>query len=67
MSIAKTFTSNYKPWQIMKKCGEVAVDQADIEAYTNPEVVPYSEIRRSPKKRRVSVSGVVREVSLNIS
>ena len=45
----------------MKKCGEFNVNEDAIEGFINPEVVAFGEIRTSPKKRRVSVSGVVKE------
>ena len=48
----------------MRQCKSVDVNKDVYEAYKNPPVVVFEELRSSPKQRRVSVSGVVDQVSL---
>ena len=53
-----------KETMVMPKCAPFTVKDEAIQQFVQPAVVTHQEARTSPKKRRLSVEGIVRHVSV---
>ena len=53
---------------MVEKVAPFTVNEVEaVASYTEPDVVEFAELRRSPKKRQVSLIGVVKHVSFCFS